>query len=349
MRRALALARRGVGTTHPNPRVGAIVVRDGRQVGAGWHERPGMPHAEVLALQQAQAAARGATLYVTLEPCAAHGRTPPCTEAILKAGIRRVVIGCRDPNPKMAGGADRLRDAGLEVVLGVEEEAACALNRPFFSWIERRRPWVLAKVALSLDGRLATATKESKWITEKRARAYAHRLRAEADAIVVGAGTWLADNPRLTVRLARRRGDPPLRVVFAHRLPAFFECALADGSAPSRIYCLQQEGHAAAWQARGVDLVHVRDWEEALRHLAAEGRLAVMIEGGARLFAELLRMRLIDELALFYAPLLIGGDGLPLWPGDGVRTLADAPRLEGVRIVRLGRDWLVRGRLSASD
>ena len=344
MRRALALARRGMGSTHPNPRVGCVIVKEGQVIAEGWHVQPGAPHAEAMALARAGEAARGAVLYVNLEPCAAHGRTPPCTEAIIRAGIRRVVIGCLDPNPKMAGGARILEQAGVQIRLGVCEREARALNRPFFSWVKRRRPWVLVKAALSLDGRLATATGESQWITGEQARRHAHRLRAEQDAIVVGAGTLLADNPRLTVRGASRRTPPPLRVVVARTAPPFRgHHAIADAQAPSRLYVQQASPEDRAWRAAGVEVIEACNLAEMFRHLAVEGRLAVMVEGGGGLIGEILRARLADEMALFYAPILIGGDGVPLWRGAGVVHLGAAPRLTEVQRRTLGSDLLVRG------
>lgn len=350
MRRALRLARRGIGTTHPNPRVGCVIVKGGRVLGEGWHERPGAPHAEAAALAAARGDVRGATLYVNLEPCAAQGRTPPCTDAILEAGIGRVVIGVLDPNPRMGGGADRLAAAGVEVTLGVCADEAERLNRPFFSWVQRGRPWVLVKAAASLDGRLATATGESRWITGEKARAFAHRLRAEQDAIVVGAGTLVADDPRLTVRGARRRGPPPLRVVVGTKAPPFREdWAIAGGDAPTRLYVRRAGAADEAWRAAGVEVVEAADLHAVLAHLADEGRLAVMVEGGGGLVGSLLRARLADELALFMAPILIGGDGVPLWRGRGALHLGEAPRLVGIERRSLGGDLLVRGLVAYPD
>ena len=344
MRRALRLARRGIGTTHPNPRVGCVIVKGGELVAEGWHERPGGPHAEAAALAKAGERARGATLYVNLEPCAAHGRTPPCTEAILRAGIARVVIGCRDPNPKMQGGAEVLAQAGVEVEIGVCAHEAERINRPFFRWVKMGRPWVLVKAAASLDGRLATRTGESRWITGERARAYAHRLRAEQDAILIGAGTLQADNPRLTVRGVRRRGPPPLRVVVAEEAPPFSaEWAIANQEAPTRLYVMRPSAKDEAWRGAGVEVVNAEDIHAMLAHLAEEGRLAVMVEGGGGLIGALLRAQLVDELALFLAPILIGGDGVPLWRGEGASHLGEAPRLVEVTTRSLGSDLLVRG------
>src|SRR3954468_2645940 len=221
MRRALALAERGWGRTAPNPMVGAVVVRDGRVVGEGWHAEFGGPHAEVEALRAAGDRAKGATMYVTLEPCNHQGKTPPCTEALLAAGVRRVVVACEDPNPEARGGAHRLREAGVDVALGVEEDAARELNAPFFHALASDRPFVRLKLALSLDGALADHTRQPGWLTGEAARHEVHRLRADADAIAVGIGTVLADDPELTVRHVPAPRVAPTRVVFdtSARLP----------------------------------------------------------------------------------------------------------------------------------
>ncbi len=288
MRRALALARRGIGCTHPNPRVGAVVVKDGIKLGEGWHARPGGPHAEVEALRAAGPSARGATIYVTLEPCAAHGRTPPCTEAIAEAGIRRVVYASADPNPQMAGGGQRLSHRGIEVRAGVLHAQADALNRPFFHFMRHGRPFVLAKAAVSLDGKLATRTYHSQWISGPESRRHAHRLRAESDAILVGAGTLERDNPSLTVRDAHVLGRPPLRVVIAGRMPAFREdCRLLGGDAPTRLYVREKSLEAASWESAGVEVVQAGTLHQILTHLGRDGRSGAAA-GGRRAAARLL-------------------------------------------------------------
>ena len=348
MRRALRLARKGIGLTHPNPRVGAVVVAAGAIVGEGWHERPGLPHAEILALRQAGMRARGGTLYVTLEPCAGHGRTPPCTRAIRTAGIRRVVFGSSDPNPRMAGGAATLRGCGIEVTAHVLRERTDALNRPFFHFLHRRRSYVIAKAAMSLDGKLATHTEQSQWISGAASRRHAQRLRAEADAIVVGANTLRRDNPALTVRHALRRGAPPLRVVICSHTPEFDAAyKLADGSAPARLYVTHPDNSQTdAWRSAGVEVVCAAGPAMVLRHLASEGRLAVLLEGGGRLHASFFAACLTDELVLYQAPLLIGGvEACGLWHGPGVDCLAHAPRLADIHRRRIGDDLLIRGRM----
>ncbi len=347
MKRALALAKKGVGTTHPNPRVGAVVVNHGVVVGEGWHRRAGEPHAEVIALEAAGHRARGGTLYVTLEPCAARGRTPACTDAILRAGIRRVVYASADPNPKMAGGGELLRVQDVEVVGGVMRKEADALNEAFFHYVRTGRPRITAKAAVSLDGKLATRTGHSQWISGPESRRHAHRLRAKSDAIIVGAGTLIADDPRLTVRDARLVGDPPLRVVMCFETPPFNpEARILQGDAPVRFYVRGVNEHTARWREAGVEIGRATSLIAALRHLAEDGRLEVLLEGGGQLHAAFFEARLTDRLVLYQAPLLIGGrDAVSLWPGEGAARVDEAPRLADVRRRKLGEDQLIEGRV----
>ncbi|MDX8408497.1 MAG: bifunctional diaminohydroxyphosphoribosylaminopyrimidine deaminase/5-amino-6-(5-phosphoribosylamino)uracil reductase RibD [Mariprofundales bacterium] len=354
MRVALKAARNGIGTTHPNPRVGAVVVvRDGTMVGRGWHRVAGGAHAEVAALQDAGDRAQGATIYVTLEPCAAVGRTPPCTEAVLAAGVTQVIYGSSDPSPPMAGGAAWLKARGLAVTGGVLQQECDALNRPFFHGLQHQRPWVLAKAATSLDGKLATASGDSRWISNAASRRQAHRLRAEVDAVVVGAGTLRADNPQLIPRQVRRRGVNPLRVVIGRQLPQFrSDYQLADSvQAPSRIYCQQAaDADTRQWLAAGVEVVRYQLLADIFGHLYLDGRLSVMVEGGGRLLGALWQQRLVDSLALFQAPMLIGGqDAVSLWGATGVTRVADAPRLIHVHRRLFGEDMMTRGDIVYPD
>lgn len=356
MRRALALARRAAGRTSPNPLVGAVVVRDGRVVGEGYHRKAGTPHAEVHALRAAGALAQGATLYVTLEPCDHHGRTPPCTEAILAAGIRRVVTATIDPNPLVAGrGLERLRRAGVEVVTGVLEDEARELNEAFFKYITAGRPLVTYKYAMTLDGKAAARTGASRWISGPAARRLVHRLRAQADAVLVGVGTILADDPELTVRDAR--GRDPVRVVVDSLLrtppTARVVAAAARSGAPTWIATTPAAPaeRRAALQAAGAEVLVLpaRDGRVDLAALMAElGRrevTSVLLEGGPTLAAAALDAGLIDRVAAFVCPLLLGGAEAP-GPvgGRGYATPDEAPRLEGVRLRRVGGDFLVTGR-----
>ena len=347
MTRALNLAEKGVGKTHPNPAVGAVVVVDGDVVGEGWHEGPGEPHAEVVALEAAGSRARGGTLYVTLEPCASQGRTPPCTNAILRAGIWRVVYASSDPNPKMAGGGAVLEAHGVEVRANVLEKEADAINKTFFHFYRLDRSYITAKAAISLDGKLATHTKHSQWISNEASRKHAHRLRANSHAILIGAGTLEYDNPSLTVRDAPLSGEPPLRCVLCLETPMFQSgYNIADAAAPSRLYVRSENASAKDWRDAGVDVVCASSLIEILRHLADEGRWSVLLEGGGTLHAAFLEARLTDELALYQAPILIGGkNSVNFWHGEGVARVSDAPRLEDVKRRMLDGDQLIQGRV----
>ena len=348
MKRAIALAKKGVACTHPNPRVGAVVVHDGKIVGEGWHHKAGEAHAEVNALQAAGKQALDGTIYVSLEPCAGHGRTPPCTEAILKAGIKRVVFASSDPNPHMSGGSAFLKDKGFEVLGGVMADEADALNVAFFHYVKTGMPYVIAKAAISLDGKLATRNHDSQWITGAKARKHAHQIRAVSDAIVIGAGTLKDDNPSLTVRDARLKGEHPLRVVIAKQTPEFFStCKLLNNDARSRMYVYDANNdYTALWQAAGMDVIEVCNLQAALKHLAEDGCLQVMLEGGGKLHAAFLEQQYANELLLYQAPLLIGGtDAVNFWHGLGIAYMADAVRLQDIQRRKLGDDIMIRGKL----
>jgi len=355
MRRALKLAARGRAKTAPNPMVGAVIVKRGRVVGEGYHRRAGGPHAEVWALRDAGQAARGAAIYVTLEPCSYHGRTPPCTEALIEAGLRRVVVACTDPNPLVNGkGIRRLRRAGIEVAVGVLAREARALNAAYCKHVTTGLPLVSLKAAMSLDGKIATASRESKWITGERARTEAHRLRARHDAVLTGVETVLADDPELTVRMSR--GSTPLRVVVDSRArtPATARLLTADGRPPviavtrqapqTRIRRLERAG-AEIWvigsRAGKVNL------RSLMKRLGRRGIQSVLVEAGGTLAAGALAARLVDRVYFFVAPRLIGGaDALTPVEGVGVQQLSQAWRLERVRVRRLGEDLLITGELA---
>jgi diaminohydroxyphosphoribosylaminopyrimidine deaminase/5-amino-6-(5-phosphoribosylamino)uracil reductase len=348
MREAVAAARRGLGRTSPNPAVGAVVVRDGRVVGTGWHARAGGPHAEVVALRAAGERAFGADLYTTLEPCDHFGRTPPCSLAILAGGIRRVVVGSRDPNPLVRGrGMARLRRAGVEVVRGVLEEECRRLNAPWITFVTRRRPYVTLKAAVTLDGKIATRDGDARWVSGPEARAWVHQKRSEVDAVLVGAGTARADDPALTARLPG--GRDPVRVVLDTdlELPARLRLFRERSPAPTLV------AHASAGRRRlpGVELVRCRrgaggvDLHDLLGKLAARGITQLLVEGGAAVHARFLAEELVDEVAVFVAPKILGGDGLSLSRGRGPSRMAQALRLEDVRVERLGDDVLVTGRV----
>jgi diaminohydroxyphosphoribosylaminopyrimidine deaminase/5-amino-6-(5-phosphoribosylamino)uracil reductase len=340
MRRALALAARGLGETNPNPVVGCVVARDGRVVGQGFHRRAGGPHAEVIALGQAGARARGATLFVTLEPCAHHGRTPPCAPLVAAAGLARVVVATRDPDPRVSGrGLGLLRRAGVAVTLGVCAAEAEWLNRRFLTAARRRRPFVLLKAALTLDGRIATAAGRSRWITGLAARREARGLRRLHDAVLVGIRTVLADDPLLLPEPRTRR--PFTRVVLDTRLRLPPDGRLARSASlrtPVVVLTAPRASGARrrALEARGVSVVEVAATSgiapaRALAALYARGITSVMVEGGSEVLGSFLAARLVDEVALFRAPLLLGGRGsLGAFGGPDPKQIRDALRLEPV-------------------
>jgi diaminohydroxyphosphoribosylaminopyrimidine deaminase / 5-amino-6-(5-phosphoribosylamino)uracil reductase len=341
MRRALALAERGWGQTAPNPMVGAVVVRDGLVVAEGWHAHYGGPHAEVEALRAAGDRARGATLYVSLEPCNHFGKTPPCTDAILAAGIRRVVAASSDPSPVARGGADRLRDAGVEVTLGVEEAAARELNAPFFHALSSDRPFVQLKLALSLDGALADHSRQPGWLTGELARREVHRLRAGVDAVAVGIGTVLADDPELTVRHATPPRVPPMRVVFdtSARLPRASKLAHTATQLPVTVVCWAPEpAHAAALEHIGVTLLHAATSRDALVALRERGVRSLLVEGGAALASAFLQEALVDRLVIFRAPLVLGSGALNAFGSVPPTRVGDAPRWRLLRSQRFEDD-----------
>jgi diaminohydroxyphosphoribosylaminopyrimidine deaminase / 5-amino-6-(5-phosphoribosylamino)uracil reductase len=354
MRRALELAAQGVGLTSPNPVVGAVIVRDGVIVGEGAHLRAGGPHAEVVALAAAGERARGATCYVSLEPCAHHGRTPPCVDALVAAGVARVVAACPDPHARVDGrGLTGLRAAGIEVTVGVAEAEARTLNRAFFTCVATGRPHVTLKSAMTLDGKIAAWDGTSRWITGEAARVEAHRMRFAADAILVGIGTVLRDDPELTVRLPGVPPKEPLRVVADTRvrIPAAARCLMAGnperaviaGGAPL------PARRAAALRGRGVRVLELPrvDRRVDLRALLAElARLevvAVLAEGGGELGAALLEAGLVDRVAFFLAPRLLGGRTAPGPLGGVGRALKEALDVSGLTVRRIGDDLLLEG------
>jgi diaminohydroxyphosphoribosylaminopyrimidine deaminase / 5-amino-6-(5-phosphoribosylamino)uracil reductase len=356
MARALELARNGLYSTHPNPRVGCVVVQGTHIVGEGWHARAGEPHAEVYALRQAGAKARGATAYVTLEPCSHHGRTPPCADALINAGVARVVVAMQDPNPQVAGsGLARLQAAGIAVQCGVLEAEARGLNAGFIKRMERGLPLVRVKLAMSLDGRTAMASGESQWITGPAARAAVQRLRARSSLVLTGADTVLADGARLTVRpdelglnaeltaLAMTR--PPLRVLVDGRLRVplsapFYQVGpalVATCAAASARERFLDDGHQLL--AIPASNGHV-DLTKLLQALAARGANEVLVEAGPRLAGAFARQGLVDEFQLFMAAKFLGSSGRPLldWP---LAKMADAPALKIVEMRAVGDDWRI--------
>ncbi|MEO5337923.1 MAG: bifunctional diaminohydroxyphosphoribosylaminopyrimidine deaminase/5-amino-6-(5-phosphoribosylamino)uracil reductase RibD [Magnetospirillum sp. WYHS-4] len=358
LRAALTLARRGLGAVWPNPAVGCLLVRpdlDNRVVGRGWTQPGGRPHAEAEALRRAGDLAHGATAYVTLEPCDHHGQTPPCSEALIAAGIRRVVAAVEDPDPRVAGrGLARLRAAGVEVSVGLLGQEAAELNAGFFLRVREGRPLFTLKLATSRDGRIATHAGDSQWITGPEARAQAHLLRAGHDAVMVGIGTVLADDSRLTCRLPGLEGRHPVRIVAdSHlRLPLTSHLVATARDVPTWLLTLpgNQEARLEVYRQAGVTVIEVPpdaagrpDLVQAAREMGWRGLTRVLIEGGAHLAAGALRAGLVDRLAWFHAPLLIGGDGIPAVAAFGVDRLSQAPAFirSGLRV--LGADVLETG------
>ena len=364
MVQALRLAKRAYGQTSPNPMVGAVLVQDGEVIGRGWHHRAGAPHAEIEALADAarrQRSVSGATVYVTLEPCCTHGRTPPCTKALIRAGVRRVVVAAVDPNPRHAGqGLVRLREAGITVDSGVLEAESNRLNEAFNHWIVHRIPWVTAKSAMTLDGKIATASGQSKWITGPKSRAHAQRLRLGVDAVLVGVETVLADDPSLTVRTQpgfRRPAWHPvkLRIILDTRARTPLESRLVsdDGRASTLIVVseLADPARIAALQAR-VTVIRApeRDGRIDLAWLMPElGRMGVLhllVEGGGTVLASFFEAGLVHRIAFFYAPRILGGEeSRRSVAGQGFRSLAEAPSLTDVESRRFGEDLFITARV----
>jgi diaminohydroxyphosphoribosylaminopyrimidine deaminase/5-amino-6-(5-phosphoribosylamino)uracil reductase len=356
MRAALGFARKGLGKTSPNPTVGAVIVRKDQVVAAGFHRKAGAPHAEVEALNQLGGKARqGDTLYVTLEPCNHHGRTPPCTQAILEKGVRKVVVGMRDPNPRVAGGGcDYLSGQGVEVVTGVLEGECRRLNEWFVTYVTKGRPYVIAKTAMTLDGWTATSTGHSRWVTNERSRDWVHRLRSQVDGILVGVGTVMVDDPLLSTRLKKGGGKHPVRIIVDTHLsipPSARVLGHAQGSetliavsedVPSRrlrrverkgvsfLMCPKKEGR--------IDLKVLMDM------LGTRWITSVLLEGGATLMGAMIRERLVDKFCVFKAPRILGGnDGKPMALGEGPRRMDQSIPLKDIRIRRFGEDLLIVG------
>jgi diaminohydroxyphosphoribosylaminopyrimidine deaminase/5-amino-6-(5-phosphoribosylamino)uracil reductase len=346
-------ARRGLGRTSPNPPVGCVIVKHGRVIATGFHRRAGEPHAEIEALRVAGARARGADMYVTLEPCCHYGRTGPCTRAVAEAGIARVVAACRDPNPTVAGkGLRALARAGVRTTVGVLEEQCDDLIRGFRLWVQRQVPWVELKMAVSLDGRIAACGGRSKWLSSRASRALVQEMRARSDAILVGVETVLHDDPRLTVRGAGAadRGAQPLRVVLDRRLRTPVAARVVSGPGRCLIVCAKGAPTARArrLEAAGAEVVALapegaRGWKRLLRFLAARSVLEVLVEGGSQVATSALGAGVVNGLTIFYTPKLIGSDGVPLVGPLGVRDPARALRVRLAELKTSDGDVVWRG------
>ncbi len=354
MARAIELALEGAGRTSPNPMVGAVVVRDGAIVGEGFHAKAGRAHAEARALADAGRGARGADLYVTLEPCCHEGRTPPCVDAIVRAGVGRVIMGTRDPNPLVNGrGARALRKAGIEVVEGILRARCAGINEAYNKHVTTGMPFVTAKVALTLDGKIAAGSGHSRWITGGPCREFVHGLRARSDAVMVGAGTVRSDDPRLTARAKGSRGRQPVAVVVDEGLnlprgSRIFSrprggliLVTTRAAAASRVEWARAKGHEVMLcRATARGLV---DIESALAELGRRGIVSLLLEGGGRLFASFMKAGLVDRLVACVAPRLVGAGGLDFLPGMGVQAMGDAISLRDVRVTPMGEDVVIEG------
>ena len=354
MRRALRLARRGLGKTSPNPMVGAVVVRASKVIGEGFHHRAGEHHAEILALKAAGRAARGAELFLNLEPCTHKGRTGPCAPIVTESGVRRVVIGSLDPNPRVAGhGAASLKKAGIEVSVGVLEDECRRLNEVFFHWIVTGRPFVIMKAGQSLDGKIATRTGKSQWITSEESRRQVHLLRSQVDAILVGTGTVLADDPSLTARIPKP-GRQPIPIVLDANLitppdakvlrhPRGCIIATKKSAPASRRVALLDRG-AQIWNLPSKG--GLIEWRPLLKELGRREITSLLIEGGARVFSSALEAGVVNKIWLFIAPILIGGDDARgTVGGTGPAELTDCTRLKDMKIRRCGPDLWIEGYL----
>ena len=359
MEQAISLAANGEGFTSPNPMVGAVVVKDGRIVGRGWHQAAGKPHAEVNAINDAGPLAEKADLYVTLEPCNHTGRTPPCTEKILQSGISRVVMAVRDPNPGVTGGGLAfLRSRGVEVVEGVCREKAARQIEWFFKFVREKKPFVTLKCAMTLDGRIATRTGDSRWITGETAREHVHRLRHAVDAIMIGVGTVRADNPRLTARLKDRPTRDPIRVILDSRLTADENAAVFNLESPAETILVTGKAvdpeRRARFEKTGVRVIAVNqdqtggiDLPDLMQRLGEMDITSLLIEGGGRVGGSALRSGIVDKICFFYAPKILGGDdGVPVCAGTGPELMKDALRIKDMTLRRFDEDFLVEGYLN---
>lgn len=358
MKMALDLAEKGRGFTSPNPMVGAVVVKDGKVAGKGYHEAAGKPHAEVNAIDDAKACASGATLYVTLEPCNHYGKTPPCTEKILKSGIKRVVAAVRDPNPDVKGdGAEFLRSKGVEVCFGICEKEAKKQNEVFFKYIKTKRPFVTVKCAATLDGKIATKTGDSKWVTGEESRQFVHRLRHINDAIMVGINTVKRDDPKLTTRLEGTEGRNPVRIILDSRLTISEDAIVLQPDSGSDTIIIIGDSALDAGQLRkkaefeekGVKIIETPekdgliDLDFLMDKFGSIGITSLLIEGGSRVIASAFSAGIADKIVFFYAPRILGGDGVNICSGPGPALMSDSIDVKDVSVHRFGDDIMIEG------
>jgi diaminohydroxyphosphoribosylaminopyrimidine deaminase/5-amino-6-(5-phosphoribosylamino)uracil reductase len=350
LRMACRLALKAAGRTSPNPMVGAVLVRGRKIIATGFHQFAGGDHAEIVALRRAGARAKGATLYINLEPCSHQGRTPPCTRTLIRAGIKAVVAGMKDPNPLVSGrGFQQLRRAGIQVRTGLLQAECRSLNEAFVKFITRRLPFVTLKLAATLDGKIASVTGDARWISDDVSRRAVHRLRDQVDAVIVGAGTALADDPQLTCRIPGGRNpwriilDSRLRIpsgaqIFRQRDPEKTIVVTGDGAPARKIHAVEMRG-AQVWRLR---LRKGRiPWMELLKKLAGFGITSVLIEGGATVAASAIKEKIVDKVLFFYAPKILGGDGRAMIDGLGIRSVGQAIRPRRIGVRKSGGDLMV--------
>ncbi len=361
MKMALNLATKGEGFTSPNPMVGAVIVKDGKVAGKGYHKKAGAAHAEVEAIDNAGVAAKRSTLYVNLEPCNHFGRTPPCTEKILAAGIKRVVVAMNDPNPDVTGGGtDYLKNQGLEVTLGVCQDEAKKLNEAYVKYVRTKRPFVIVKCATTLDGRIATKTGDSKWVTGQESRRFVHRLRHAYDAIMVGIDTVKKDDPSLTARPDNMPGADPIRVILdtelsisedakVLRLDSDCDTIIITGNLVSRDKKVRIEN-------KGVKVIEAPvkngliDFDPLMDQLGALGITSLLIEGGSRVIASALAAGVVDKIAFFYAPKILGGDdGVPVCKGPGPDLMNQCISVKDIKVRRFGDDVMIEGYIDKAE
>ncbi len=355
MSMALREARKGLGRTSPNPAVGAVIVKNGKAIAKGFHRKAGLPHAEIEALTHVEGQASGCTLYVTLEPCHHYGRTPPCTDAILKSGITRVVMGMKDPNPSVAGGgAEFLKKNGVDITMGILESECHFLNEAYLKHIRTNRPFVIAKSAITLDGWTGTATGHSQWVTNEKSRQFVHRLRDQVDAVMVGVGTVLSDDPRLTTRITTRGGRDPIRIVVDTHMKTPAHAKVVDHHSVADTFIIVgekvSEEYITGFSKKGVFVIPCPtrnnriDLSVMLGLLSEKSVTSILLEGGATLMGTMVRERLIDKYHIFIAPKLLGGgDGLPMAAGKGPERMDQCLELTNTRMRRFEGDTLITG------
>jgi len=357
MKRALTLAKRGIGKTSPNPSVGCVIVKDGNIVGEGWHKKAGTPHAEVHALNQAVALAKGSDVYVTLEPCAHFGKTPPCSDALIKAGVSRVVIGTIDPHPKVSGkGVNALKKAGIIIETGVLEQECREINEAFIKHATTGLPFIALKSAMTLDGKTATETGDSKWITGEKSRYLVHKLRRDLDAVMVGVGTVISDDPELTVR--HLKGRNPLRIIVDSDLKTPLKSKVIKNNSDNKTIlataCIDQS-KIDLYKDAGVEVLVCKkscemvDLKDMLERMGKQGIQSILLEGGQSLAGNMLKSNLIDKFIFFYGTKLMGGEGKDLFAGAGLEKMSDALSVNIQRVTRSGDDIMVEAYLGEKD